>query len=69
MLEPRILYSEREEYEFDPTYRIPLGKAEVTRAGKDVTLVANDTNSTRGGSFTLMSEMRARVAAHFVPSE
>src|SRR3954466_4619699 len=39
VLEPRLLYSEREEYEFDPNYRIPLGKAEVARAGTDVTLV------------------------------
>ena len=34
VLEPRILYSEREEYEFDPAYRIPLGKAEIVRAGQ-----------------------------------
>ena len=39
ILEPRLLYSEREEYEFDPTYRIPLGKAETVRPGTDATLV------------------------------
>ena len=26
-LEPRVLYAEREEYEFDRRYRLPLGKA------------------------------------------
>jgi acetoin:2,6-dichlorophenolindophenol oxidoreductase subunit beta len=40
VLEPRILYSEREEYEFDPAYRVPLGKAETVRSGADATLVA-----------------------------
>ncbi|TPI69546.1 alpha-ketoacid dehydrogenase subunit beta [Mesorhizobium sp. B3-1-3] len=40
VLEPRILYAEREEYEFDSSYRIPLGKAEIVRAGKDATLLA-----------------------------
>jgi pyruvate/2-oxoglutarate/acetoin dehydrogenase E1 component len=39
VLEPRILYSEREEYEFDPAYRTPIGKAEIARPGKDATLV------------------------------
>jgi pyruvate/2-oxoglutarate/acetoin dehydrogenase E1 component len=39
VLEPRVLYSEREEYEFDKNYRIPLGTAEIVRPGKDVTLV------------------------------
>ena len=39
VLEPRVLYSEREDYEFDSTYRIPLGKAEIARSGKDATLV------------------------------
>lgn len=39
VLEPRILYAEREEYEFDPTYRIPLGQAEIVRKGKDATVV------------------------------
>lgn len=39
VLEPRILYSEREEHEFDPAYRTPLGKAEIVRTGKDATLV------------------------------
>jgi pyruvate dehydrogenase E1 component beta subunit len=39
VLEPRALYSEREEYEFDPSYRIPLGTAEIVRPGKDATLL------------------------------
>jgi acetoin:2,6-dichlorophenolindophenol oxidoreductase subunit beta len=39
VLEPRVLYAEREEYEFDRSYRIPLGKAEIARAGTDATLV------------------------------
>ena len=39
VLEPRVLYAEREEYEFDPSYRIPLGQAESARPGTDVTLL------------------------------
>ena len=39
VLEPRILYSDREDYEFDPAYRIPLGTAEIVRPGTDATLV------------------------------
>lgn len=39
VLEPRVLYGEREEWEFDTNYRIPLGKAELRRAGSAVTLV------------------------------
>ncbi len=39
VLEPRILYAEREEYEFDRNYRIPLGQAEIVRKGKDATIV------------------------------
>jgi pyruvate dehydrogenase E1 component beta subunit len=39
VLEPRVLYSDREEYEFDPSYRIPLGKAEIARSGSDATLL------------------------------
>src|SRR4051812_1161377 len=39
ILEPRVLYAEREEYEFDRNYRIPLGQAEIARPGTDVTLV------------------------------
>lgn len=39
VLEPRVLYSEREDYEFDSSYRIPLGKAEIARRGADATLV------------------------------
>jgi pyruvate dehydrogenase E1 component beta subunit len=40
VLEPRILYGEREEWDIDPAYRTPLGKAELRRKGRDVTLVA-----------------------------
>ncbi len=40
VLEPRVLYSDREEYEFDKSYRIPLGTAEVVKPGKDATLLA-----------------------------
>lgn len=40
ILEPRILYSEREEYEHDPNYRVPLGQAEIVKPGKDATLIA-----------------------------
>ena len=39
VLEPRVLYAEREEYEFDRNYRIPLGQAEIVRKGTDATLV------------------------------
>lgn len=39
VLEPRVLYSEREEFEHDPAYRIPLGQAEIVRPGADVTVV------------------------------
>lgn len=39
VLEPRVLYAEREEYEFDRSYRIPLGQAEIVRKGVDATLV------------------------------
>lgn len=39
VLEPRVLYAEREEYEFDRSYRIALGSAEIVTAGSDATLV------------------------------
>lgn len=39
VLEPRILYSEREEYEHDPGYRIPLGQAEIVKPGADATVL------------------------------
>jgi acetoin:2,6-dichlorophenolindophenol oxidoreductase subunit beta len=39
VLEPRVLYAEREEYEFDKNYRIPLGRAEIARPGTDATIV------------------------------
>lgn len=39
VLEPRVLYGEREEFEVDSDYRLPLGTAEIVRKGTDVTLV------------------------------
>jgi pyruvate dehydrogenase E1 component beta subunit len=39
VLEPRILYGEREEFDGDPHYRIRLGTAEIARPGRDATLV------------------------------
>lgn len=39
VLEPRILYGDRTEFDVDSSFRVPLGHAEVTRAGLDVTLV------------------------------
>ena len=40
VLEPRVLYGDREDFDGDPNYRIPLGKAELAREGSDVTVVA-----------------------------
>lgn len=40
VLEPRVLYAEREDYEFDRAYRIKIGTAEIVRPGTDVTLLA-----------------------------
>ena len=39
VLEPRVLYAEREEFDVDESYRIPLGKSETVREGKDVTVL------------------------------
>lgn len=39
VLEPRVLYGEREEFDVDEKYRIPLGKSETVREGKDVTVL------------------------------
>jgi pyruvate/2-oxoglutarate/acetoin dehydrogenase E1 component len=39
VLEPRILYGGLEEFDHDPKYRTPLGKAEIVRKGKDVTIL------------------------------
>ena len=39
VLEPRILYGERDDFDEADTFRLPLGKAEVVRAGKDATIV------------------------------
>lgn len=49
VLEPRILYSEREEHEFDPTYRTPLGKAEIVRSGNDATCDLRRNGTCGGG--------------------
>lgn len=40
VLEPRVLYGDREEFDGDPKYRTPLGKAEVAKEGKDATVLA-----------------------------
>jgi pyruvate/2-oxoglutarate/acetoin dehydrogenase E1 component len=39
VLEPRILYGEKEEFDLDRSLRLQLGAAEIARAGGDVTLV------------------------------
>jgi len=39
VLEPRILYGEKEEFDLDRSLRLPIGTAEVARTGRDVTLV------------------------------
>jgi len=39
VLEPRILYGEREDWEVDRSYRLTLGRGEVRRKGGAVTLV------------------------------
>jgi pyruvate/2-oxoglutarate/acetoin dehydrogenase E1 component len=39
VLEPRILYGEREDVELPSGYRQPLGKAEIVRAGEEATIV------------------------------
>src|SRR5215210_801893 len=39
VLEPRILYGEKEEFDLDRSLRLPLGTAEIARGGRDVTLV------------------------------
>lgn len=40
VLEPRLLYAEREDFDVDPSYRVPLGVAETVHHGTDVTVVA-----------------------------
>ncbi len=39
ILEPRVLYAEREDYELDKAYRIALGTAEIVKSGTDATIV------------------------------
>ena len=39
LLEPRLLYGEREDTDFPSGFRMPLGQAEVVRKGKDATIV------------------------------
>lgn len=58
VLEPRVLYSEREEYEFDTSYRVPLGQAEIVKPGKDATVV------TCGAMVRVASEAAARTDAN-----
>jgi pyruvate dehydrogenase E1 component beta subunit len=40
VLEPRLLYGERDDFDVDDTYRLPLGVAETVKPGKDATVVA-----------------------------
>ncbi len=40
VLEPRILYGERQDFDVDTDFRLPLGTAEIIRKGTDLTLVA-----------------------------
>jgi pyruvate/2-oxoglutarate/acetoin dehydrogenase E1 component len=39
VLEPRILYGERDDFDEPDTFRLPLGKAEVVRQGSSATIV------------------------------
>jgi pyruvate dehydrogenase E1 component beta subunit len=39
VLEPRVLYGEREDVSYEPGFRLPLGKAEIVREGKEATIV------------------------------
>ena len=39
MLEPRVLYGERDDFDEPDTFRLPLGKAEIVAPGKDATIV------------------------------
>lgn len=39
VLEPRVLYGERDEFDVPESFRLPLGKAEIVREGKDATIV------------------------------
>ena len=55
VLEPRVLYSDREEYEFDTKYRIPLGTAEIVKPGRDATIV------TCGAMVRVATEAAART--------
>ena len=40
VLEPRVLYGERDDFDEPDSFRLPLGKAEIVRQGKDATIVA-----------------------------
>lgn len=57
VLEPRILYGEREDFNIDATYRVPLGTAEIARPGSDVTLV------TAGAMLKVALEAAAQTSA------
>ena len=39
VLEPRVLYGERDDFDEPDSFRLPLGKAEIVRQGKDATIV------------------------------
>ncbi len=54
VLEPRILYGVREEFDVDENYRQPLGKAEIIRNGEDVTLVT-------AGAMTSIAKAAAEI--------
>jgi pyruvate/2-oxoglutarate/acetoin dehydrogenase E1 component len=56
ILEPRILYGEREEVDFDSSYRLPLGRAEILRHGSAATVVAV-------GAMLRVAAEAARIAA------
>jgi pyruvate dehydrogenase E1 component beta subunit len=57
VLEPRVLYGEREEFDGDPKYRVPLGKAEIVAEGKDVTV------ATAGAMLRVVNEAAAKTKA------
>jgi pyruvate dehydrogenase E1 component beta subunit len=56
VLEPRILYGEHEEFEFESNFRVPVGAAEIAKAGRDVTLIA-------AGAMTPVAMKAAKLAA------
>jgi pyruvate/2-oxoglutarate/acetoin dehydrogenase E1 component len=57
VLEPRILYGEREDIDIDKNYRVPLGVAEIVRKGVDVTVV------TAGAMLRVVAEAAEKTSA------